>query len=380
MGTQTGLTDAGKRSRAQYKREWYRRNPEKQKAYSQKHWNKVAWNQTTEATRKRFMTNQLKGESQMENTYTTSIALTEAARAIYEGRKLNSSAVTSFSAFRKICQTMNQMLRKEREELGQQKAENVRELSQMRAKEANDKIDSKFEQRVHSIQLKLSETADKITSAKRTAISDYASLAPTEEMMRLLQTLNLRKSISNEEWETIVTRFAGNYQALAVLHDIAEDRGISFSLPFSPEDDIKRLSILTGRITKVINNIAEDPLISYECAEFLNYDDDFECITSQMIKALDNSFSSATPETLKEQLDAARKNALKTGNYDLWHQISDFIYNNASELAERVQSDTLKETARQLIESGMNAKEVSSYERKRDEVINNLENAISKNT
>ena len=355
MGTQTGLTDAGKRSRAQYKREWYRRNPEKQKAYSQKHWNKVAWNKTTEATRKRFMTNQLQGESQMD--YTTSIALTEAAKAIYEGRKLNSSAVTSFSAFRKICQSMNQMLRKEREEMEQKKAENVRELSQMRAKEANDKIDSKFEQRVHSIQLKLSETADKITSAKRTAISDYASLAPTDEMMRLLQTLNLRKSISNEEWESIVSRCAGNYQALAVLHDIAEDRGISFSLPFSPEDDIKRLSILTGRITKVINNIAEDPLISYECAEFLNYDDDFECITSQMIKALDNSFSSATPETLKEQLDAARKNALKTGNYDLWHQISDFIYNNASELAERVQSDTLKETARQLIEAGMNAKE-----------------------
>ena len=87
--------------------------------------------------------------------------------------------------------------------------------------EQREKAMKKRNDTVAAAQAECMKTVDNALSCMRTAISGRKMEAPTEEMLRILQMLSMRTSVTKAELDTAANAMNGNSTALAVLEDIA---------------------------------------------------------------------------------------------------------------------------------------------------------------
>ncbi len=312
-------------------------------------------------------------------SYQVSLNLTEAARRVFEGMDIPSSPVTSLASFRTICQKMNQSCIASRKRMEEERTEMLKIYAQGIVTEKIAELTGQYENRISSIRNKLTEKLNAILTAKENAIADFTAAPASDEQMRLLQTVQMRGSnVSDAEWGMIVRKYAGNYQALAVVKTLAEKLDKPFSMPFSPDADLEKVKAIRGRFEQAINAIDKEPS-TYTTMELLNYGQDQESVTSVLIRDLDTSFSSTTPVSYLEQLREARSNAIRASQYDLSHEITEFIISYGDDLKGTVPSTEVRIAADELIKAGMNAQEPRvTFEAHREKVIEKLEDAVGK--
>ena len=244
-----------------------------------------------------------------------------------------------------------------------------------------EKKRSAYKQDLTAAQSKLREQLNTILSAKREACRKYIMIPPSQDQLALLQSLQIRgvKSISDEEWNMIISSLAGNYQCSQILSKLAEDAGRKdFIPPVSSVGSLEQdLKLIEAYFTDAINSL--DNPDNYRTMELIADRDTTP--SAMLIEKLDKEIISTVPSSslsTKNRLKDAAQHALHVGKYDLFHEIYDFIGANADKLStqEEIEADFIA-AAEDLIDKGNNAKEDkrTPYQAQLDKTIDVLEKA-----
>ena len=138
------------------------------------------------------------------------------------------------------------------------------------------------------------------TISQKRATFERNSGAPSEESLRLLQVLKMRKTLTLEDISSAAQHLHGNVQSLEVLRDLARDNGYSFPSFISAaefEGAIEKAEAFAKDKLKTIDK--EDGEMDYKTRMFWLYSDD-EISNSEaqhFFSALDNNEISAAQIT-----------------------------------------------------------------------------------
>jgi len=83
---------------------------------------------------------------------------------------------------------------------------------------------------LYALQSGLKADIEAVRAEKIKLTDTAAATAPTTDMMNLLTALNLRKSVSKAEILAVAEAVQGNYHALAVLRDVAKNKGYNIDV------------------------------------------------------------------------------------------------------------------------------------------------------
>lgn len=236
------------------------------------------------------------------NSYDFHKNTSEAARTGYE-RQTPTGA--SFEAFRRFARTINSSLMEESRKLDQERKELAKTYATPVAKEKISVVESAFQNSVKGKQVELGRILDRLIDAKRNAIVKYTTQPPTDRQLRLIDAMSRRAGdISATEWSMLVSEMAGNYQASALVLQIAKENGKPYALPFDPDESLQKLSILNDQLKRVVEHIHEEPLTAgYESAEFLEDSPDGKI--PSLCAEFDSISPSYTAESMVELTDPA---------------------------------------------------------------------------
>lgn len=125
------------------------------------------------------------------------------------------------------------------------------------------------------VQLALNELnadLEKCLAAKRDAL-DRANSAPTEEQLRLLQTLNMRTSLTSAELNAVAEKLNTCIPALRLLGDLAASHGLDFPKRLAdPELIESNLDLAEEACRDMINAVAKpQDALSYKERCFYDY-------------------------------------------------------------------------------------------------------------
>lgn len=255
----------------------------------------------------------------------------ESARAGFEKQ---SPAGTSFAGFRKFAKSINESLMNERKQIEEKKEENRRTYSVKVAGEKNLELDSSYKALANGKKEVCLRVLDKLIESKKSAITQYTLTPPTDKQLRLIDSLSRRiGSVGDTEWNMVVAEISTNYQASAILNDLAKKNGKDYSIPFTPDEQLEHLETLKTDLKEVINCIEQDPLdAGLKIATFFNYTPDrgIYGLTNLYAEELDSiapayvaeSIADLTdPADLSARLLEARNTAYRNKANDLFTQI-----------------------------------------------------------
>lgn len=97
--------------------------------------------------------------------------------------------------------------------------------------ERREKLIGEFNEMVKGAVKAIRQDIETLTSTKMDKIGDMLATAPSEEQLRLLSALQMRKDIDYTEIIHILPVFFENYQAMKVLSAIGERNGVALELP-----------------------------------------------------------------------------------------------------------------------------------------------------
>lgn len=127
--------------------------------------------------------------------------------------------------------------------------------------EQREKAIKKRNDAVAAAQVECTKTVDNALAYMRSAISSRKMEAPTDDMLRILQMLSMRTSITKAELDTAANAMNGNSTALAVLEDLArkhEVLGVNYASMcnngLSPERATQTLREITKTLAHRIND------------------------------------------------------------------------------------------------------------------------------
>ena len=233
----------------------------------------------------------------------------ETSKSARTGYNKPSPSGSSFAGFRMFAKSIHKSLLHEREEMENQIEENSR--SYINAGEKNIELKSGYDKLVKEKQSVLTGVKNKLIAPRETAIEKYTVEPPTDKQMKLYNVAVLRiDTISDREWNMIVSECASNYQASALLRDLAEKHGKLYQIPFDPEEQLNKLHALSDSLDFVIDHIGEDPYDDtslLRMAEFFNYDPSRETYgqINILCEEFDSGASTYVPESIVELTDPA---------------------------------------------------------------------------
>lgn len=131
--------------------------------------------------------------------------------------------------FRELEKDLNEFLTKKQE----LNAEHATETAELRERHKGSYLErwlasaeKHYADQVNPLRSKMEATIEALRAEKLQLATDAATKAPTSDMMTLLQVLSMRKSaIPKTEIIAIAESLKTNYNALAVLADLARDKG-----------------------------------------------------------------------------------------------------------------------------------------------------------
>lgn len=213
------------------------------------------------------------------------------------------------------------------------------------ATEKASAIDAALTSRIISEKAKLFDIANKIMSEKRKRFKEVALKAPTEEQVRMLQSLQIRSNtLTAEEVALVAESMADNHQALRTLAAIANTANINIVVPASTEQAEANFSEVEEYLKNMIN-VIEAPRLNYIQSEFY-FDGNFESGYYSVVRdAMDKSAFVAVQEKPKspiEALEKAAEEATTAKNLEKSKRIQKFIEENDARLFtedERLERD-----------------------------------------
>ena len=108
---------------------------------------------------------------------------------------------------------------------------------------------------LYALQSSLKADIKAVRDEKIKLAETAATKAPSQETMMLLQALSMRKSVPKSEILAIFEAIQGNYHAMAVLRDIAEDKGFRIDI-----DDIEQTKKRINDVCDLAENAVEGNL------------------------------------------------------------------------------------------------------------------------
>lgn len=163
------------------------------------------------------------------------------------------------------------------------------ELQAMRAKYADkyvaDKereLNSKLDEFITTATGKARESIKALAEKKKEKVADMLATAPSEEQIRLLNVLQMRKNLDAIEVHSILPIFFSNYQAMRVLETISKQNGITLKMPTNLdcramfESIDKATNYLMGACNELIKSKAQRD-IKYSAFFMVNEKDPVNC-------------------------------------------------------------------------------------------------------
>lgn len=199
------------------------------------------------------------------------------------------------------------------------------------AHEKKTVLDAQFDSIVKSATAELESDLDKIIESKQRQF-DKCSGAPTEEELRLLQVLNMRKNLTIAEVANVIGKLNNNVQSLAVLRDIAERSNIHVPARASTPEEFDTLITRAREFSiRMLDDIAKpDDQLGYHGTSFYRYPDgpgeaaafygplDNSTLTSEQISLA--TAKAREKETLNE-VEATNPTPSATNPDEMWAQI-----------------------------------------------------------
>ena len=250
------------------------------------------------------------------NDYSTKDAMnmTAAARLSYDKTAAQHTIGedTGFNKFRDACRRARLLFlgKKEKTEEEYKKLQQAKMYSN---NYINEKIMALREEYSTAREAKLEElnaALDDVVSTCKQQIRDYTTAAPDNTTLKLLQVMQMRSSLSKTEVEMLIDRCSDNFQALSVVHDLADKSGMMFIMPINPADYLDNLDLAEKRCRGVLDSFDKpDNELRYFELEF--YGDYSDTRVTQLFDVLDNPTitkdKTEVIDTLKAKAQAAQK-------------------------------------------------------------------------
>lgn len=220
---------------------------------------------------------------------------------------------TGFNDFRSSCKKARQTFLAKRSAM----EEEVKKLEQAKMYSGNYVNDKYMELRkqydasraetVTSLRKQLGEVVD----TRKEQIGDYTLAAPDDTTVKLLQVLGMRSSISQTEIEMLIGKCCDNYQALCVVHALAENNGMNFIMPFTPKEYLEQIDLAEKWCHTFIDSFDKpDKELTYAELEF--YGDYTSTRVTSLFDALDNATITKKAEDILDTLKTEAKKAQET--------------------------------------------------------------------
>lgn len=149
-----------------------------------------------------------------------------------------------------------------------------------------------------------------VVDTRKSQVDNYTLTPPDDSTMKLLQTMGMRSSIAQTEIEMLISKCCDNFQALSVVHSLAEKNGMLFVMPFDPKEFLEQID-LAEKWCHTFIDAFDKPEGSLTYAETEFYGDYEGTRVDSLFAALDNTTISkdATDilDTLKAQAAEAQK-------------------------------------------------------------------------
>lgn len=294
--------------------------------------------------------------------YSKGLAMSQAGRDAYNSISVHAQPGTSFAGLRRYAQNLRTASLQKKAVMD----DAIKEIQAVyTATAAAPKIKSirdEYSAEVSGYKHTLTDALESIVNRKKEAVRDFSMKAPSEDILHIISSLNLRDkgSISETEWSYIVDATRGNYLAMRMLEGIATRQEIPFSVPFTPDQAVKDIDQLADIVRMAINNIdTPDGNVSNSMViRFYNYDGQDGRIedpfVSGLIKSIDGSAGTTVPENYKSlysQLEQAAQKAFNKEEYRLFARINNFMQDNRDKLASPEEiTEMLYSEARQYID------------------------------
>lgn len=295
------------------------------------------------------------------NDFQKSAMLSAASKAAYTGIKVDAKIGTSFGGFRKYAQNLRKAILIKKDELDK----SVDELKTAYSSSVYDPVvkdlTGKFNEEVASLRESLTVVFDRICNEKRDAVKRFTMVPPSDDVLKLVNAFSFRDKadISDTEWSYLVSVAGDNYQALRMVQKLANDCERPFSLPFTPDDTLKKIDKLVEIIDASIRSIAvpDNEVANSLVTRFYNYDGEegriYDPFIGDLIKELDSNAGSVVPEEYKsiiQKLKDAQQKAFDNDNIYTSARIKNFIEKYDRELhTPEEMKDFIFEKAQELI-------------------------------
>ena len=166
----------------------------------------------------------------------------ESARA---GYLKQANPGTSFAGFRLFAKGINESLVKDRKEFETKKTEILTKYNAEYAREEIASLESALTTVINAKKETLHKVKDKLIADKRESIRRFTLEPPTERQLRIIDSVSRRiESVSDYEWNMVVAEVSSNYQASAILHDLATKAGKEYKIPQVHGLDIDDFALL----------------------------------------------------------------------------------------------------------------------------------------
>ena len=135
-----------------------------------------------------------------------------------------------------------------------------------------EELQNSFLKAQNAIKAKLSEELNKVVEAKRASIQK-ACKAPSDEDVRLLQLLAIRRNLSDNDIVRAAESLGANLVAMSSLADIAEQHGSSLPIPSADKYDAMINDAEEYSRERLAELFSDDRMMTYFGNEFFNYPD-----------------------------------------------------------------------------------------------------------
>lgn len=242
------------------------------------------------------------------------INLTAAARTKFDdsASKYTMGGDTGFTDFRNNCKKARQTFLAKKAAMN----EEIKQLEQAKmysGNYVNDKYmtmrkeyDASREETLANLRKQLGEVVD----TRKAQVEEYTLRTPDSATFALLQTIQMRSSISQTEIEMLIGKCCDNFQALSIVHALAENNGMFFIMPFDPKDFLEGIDLAERWCNAFLDAFdREDKELTYAELEF--YGDYTSTKVTSLFEALDNSTVTKDKTEIIDTLKAKAAKAQK---------------------------------------------------------------------
>lgn len=243
-----------------------------------------------------------------------------AQAAIANAMRANNQPVSKNTVrhFQKLCQQRRAECLKAVKRFEAEKAQILETWAPKRAEEKISDLRISLEGDIAVSKSELALELEDMMKAKRAQFKKVALSAPSEEQLRLLQTIEIRADDLNPaEVAGLAENFADCHQAMRTLAYLARKSGITVVVPDSAEAFEKSADEVHERLYRLIDEIdTPESELGYVEVDFFNYPESTSGPTYVMCEELDGRPYTVEQENQKKTTIAALEEAIGIAEAD----------------------------------------------------------------